>query len=218
MTTARPSATRSSAASRTSATNARGAASRARILEAATAVLRERGYAGLSIASVCERADIAPTSVYWHFDNKAGLMTAVLAHVSGEFTDQIREAVDDGDNKEDKLDALLDGMCQLAMSQPLGSLTGVSIIAEGRHVDPELLDTLHTARHEERHEVADAFQNELEIDSRFAETLAITATALANYAAICSRLGETDEEVRRIIDALGDILRLVDHRSSTDSR
>lgn len=198
--------------------NARGAASRVRILEAAAAVLRERGYAGLSIASVCERAGIAPTSVYWHFDNKAGLMTAVLAHVGGEFAVQIREAVHTADNKQDKLDALLDGIHQLAMSQPLGSLTGVSVIAEGRHVDPELLHTLHNARHGERREVADAFQSELEIDSRFAETLAITATALANYATICHRLGENDEEVRRIVASLGDILWLVDHQSSTDSR
>ena len=52
------------AKSRKARTNARGEASREQILEAAVGLLRDHGYAGLSIARVCERADVAPTSVY----------------------------------------------------------------------------------------------------------------------------------------------------------
>jgi AcrR family transcriptional regulator len=71
------------ARSRRGRTNSRGDATREQILEAAVELLGEMGYAGLSISAVCDRADVAPTAIYWHFGNKAGLMEAVIARIGG---------------------------------------------------------------------------------------------------------------------------------------
>jgi AcrR family transcriptional regulator len=57
---------------------ARGALSRDRIIEATLALLGEGGYAALSISAICKRADVSPASLYHHFGDKAGLVTAVI--------------------------------------------------------------------------------------------------------------------------------------------
>lgn len=200
------------ARSKKARTNARGEASRGRILAAADRVLRERGYSGLSIAAVCERADIAPTSLYWHFGSKAGLMEAVLARGGGH-ADRIRRLAARGKTPAARLEALLDGLRDLVTSQPLGSLTGVAVVSEGRHATPELLAALQSARARERAEVAEAFAAELGDRGPRAETWAIVATALTNYAALCARTGATDTEVDEILAALGDLLRHATVRS-----
>jgi AcrR family transcriptional regulator len=194
------------ARSRRARTNARGEASRGRILDAADSVLLERGYSGLSIAAVCERADVAPTSVYWHFGSKAGLMEAVLLR-SGGHADQIRRRAVRAATPEARLAALLEGVRGLVLSQPLGSLTGVAVVSEGRHATPELLEALRTARARERAEIAEAFAAEFEGDGPRPETLAIAATALTNYAALCARTGGDEQEVDEVLAALEDLLR-----------
>jgi AcrR family transcriptional regulator len=194
------------ARSRKGRTNARGEASRSRILEAADGVLRERGYSGLSIASVCARADVAPTSVYWHFGSKAGLMQAVLARGAGH-AERIRRRVERAKTPEGRLRSLIAGIRELVRSQPLGSLTGVAVVSEGRHATPELLEALRNARERERAEIAQAFATELGTGGPRPETWAIVTTALANYAALCARTGGGDAEVDAVLAALVDLLR-----------
>jgi AcrR family transcriptional regulator len=57
---------------------ARGALSRDRIIEATLALLAEGGYAALSISAVCKRAEVSPASLYHHFGDKAGLVSATI--------------------------------------------------------------------------------------------------------------------------------------------
>ncbi|MFI0353410.1 TetR/AcrR family transcriptional regulator [Actinomadura sp. 9N407] len=55
-----------------------GEESRLRILEATLAIAAERGYDGTSIALVTEATGLPPSSVYWHFRNKDGLLAETL--------------------------------------------------------------------------------------------------------------------------------------------
>ena len=55
-----------------------GERSRRRILDATIELLGERGLTGTSMNEVCARAGIAKTGLYWHFDNKAGLLAAAI--------------------------------------------------------------------------------------------------------------------------------------------
>ncbi|MGI9432164.1 MAG: TetR/AcrR family transcriptional regulator [Myxococcota bacterium] len=194
------------ARSRKGRTNARGEASRTRILDSADAVLRDRGYSGLSIAAVCDRADVAPTSVYWHFGSKAGLMEAVLARGGGH-AERIRAVTARAKTPEARLAVLLEELRALVLEQPLGSLTGVAVVSEGRHATTELLDALRTARTRERSELAEAFAAEFDGAGPRPETWAIAATALTNYAALCSRTGGDEAEVDTVLAALEDLLR-----------
>lgn len=54
------------------------AATRAAIVEAATAAFVQHGYAGTSIAAIAARADVSPESVYLIFANKRTLLGAVI--------------------------------------------------------------------------------------------------------------------------------------------
>ena len=70
---------------RTPATRARGRPPkdsgedvREAILDAATDLFAERGYAATPVNAVCERAGVGKPAVYWHFENKQGLLAAVL--------------------------------------------------------------------------------------------------------------------------------------------
>jgi AcrR family transcriptional regulator len=51
---------------------------RARILDAATSLFTERGYAATTIDAIAERADVAVETVYSRFRNKANLLDAIL--------------------------------------------------------------------------------------------------------------------------------------------
>jgi AcrR family transcriptional regulator len=58
--------------------NARGDASRERILDAAAEVAGERGYEGTSISLVSQRSGLPASSIYWHFKDKDELIAAVI--------------------------------------------------------------------------------------------------------------------------------------------
>jgi len=192
------------AGARRARSNARGQASREQILRAAVELLQERGYSGLSIAAICERADIAPTSLYWHFGSKAGLMEAVIARTSSGYAERIRASAARGRTRLERLDLLIAGIRELVTTQPLGSLTGVAVVGEGRHVTPELRQALQRAREREFAAITTDLEAELGGSPRAAETLAIVALACTNYAALSHRMQPDDVEVDRILAGLRD--------------
>lgn len=52
--------------------------SRSAILDAATELMAERGFAATSIGSICSATGLAPTAIYWHFGSKEGLLAAIV--------------------------------------------------------------------------------------------------------------------------------------------
>lgn len=63
---------------RTPAVQRRLEAARVRLLDAATALVAERGYAGCSMAAVAERAEVGTGTVYRYFPNKGELFAEVF--------------------------------------------------------------------------------------------------------------------------------------------
>lgn len=59
-------------------TRANGRASRRQILDAAAEIASECGYQGTSISAVSKRSGLPNSSIYWHFENKEDLFTAVI--------------------------------------------------------------------------------------------------------------------------------------------
>jgi AcrR family transcriptional regulator len=55
-----------------------GAESRERILDAAEALVAERGYAATSISDVVKASRLPSSSIYWHFSSKEELLGAVV--------------------------------------------------------------------------------------------------------------------------------------------
>ena len=50
------------------------AGGRERLLEAATQLFAERGYAATGVAAICEAAGVAKPALYWHFGSKEELL------------------------------------------------------------------------------------------------------------------------------------------------
>ena len=81
------------------------AAQRAAILQAASAVFLERGYAGASIDAVVERAGGSKATVYALFGNKEGLLTALVSQ-GAESLAAFVDALPAGASLEDSLRAI----------------------------------------------------------------------------------------------------------------
>lgn len=66
-------------------TTYRGVARRAQILEVATNLFLEHGYAGVSVDAIVNNVGGSKTNVYSHFGNKEGLFTAVVTELCEKF-------------------------------------------------------------------------------------------------------------------------------------
>jgi AcrR family transcriptional regulator len=52
--------------------------SRELLLDAAERLMGARGYAATPVSAICREADVAVTSLYWHFGSKEGLLATVM--------------------------------------------------------------------------------------------------------------------------------------------
>lgn len=66
-------------------TNRQSEITRNDILDAAEQLMAERGFQATSIAEICAASKLPNGSVYWHFQNKNGLLAAVMERGSQRF-------------------------------------------------------------------------------------------------------------------------------------
>ncbi|HSJ98037.1 MAG TPA: helix-turn-helix domain-containing protein, partial [Myxococcota bacterium] len=71
---------------------AQGEETRERILAAAIASIAERGYAATSIETLCQRAGVVRTAIYWHFGSKDGLVLPVVERVASTWIEEIQKS------------------------------------------------------------------------------------------------------------------------------
>ncbi|MEU5988748.1 helix-turn-helix domain-containing protein [Spirillospora sp. NPDC047418] len=72
--------------------NRRGRRSREEILDVASRVMAERGYAATSLSVLSRETGLPKSAVYHHFQSKAGLLSAVMARGAYEFFAAMRDA------------------------------------------------------------------------------------------------------------------------------
>ncbi|MCA1983230.1 TetR/AcrR family transcriptional regulator [Nocardioides nematodiphilus] len=72
--------------------NRRGRRSREEILEVASRLMAERGYAATSLSVLGAETGLPKSAVYHHFHSKAGLLTAVMERGLHDFFHAMREA------------------------------------------------------------------------------------------------------------------------------
>jgi AcrR family transcriptional regulator len=73
----------------------RSAETKKRILQAARIVFAKRGYGQASTREIAEMADIAEASIFYHFENKRGLLKAVIEGVMEELLDSTSTMLQD---------------------------------------------------------------------------------------------------------------------------
>lgn len=103
---------------RTPAVQARLDAQRAAVLQAAVALLAERGYAGCSMAAVAERAGIATGSMYRHFAGKADLAVELFRTVVTGEVGAVTEAVAREHTPQRRVAAVVETFATRALKSP----------------------------------------------------------------------------------------------------
>jgi len=93
-----------------------------RILAAATALFMEHGYAGTTITAVAERAEVSRATVFWHFNDKAGLFREAFARLLEPFRESLARELGDVEPEKRLYE-------QLAMSEQFAREHGDEIAA-----------------------------------------------------------------------------------------
>lgn len=72
----------------------KSARTKSRILDAAAAVLCERGFAGTRLSDIAERAKCQPPAIYYYFDSREALIAEVIWLGIARLRTHVQEAVD----------------------------------------------------------------------------------------------------------------------------
>ena len=76
-------------------------------MRVAIEMFAERGYAASGVDALCRRAGVAKTGLYWEFQNKAGLLNAVIDHVVAGWVVDLRSTVSQTTDPRARLDLAL---------------------------------------------------------------------------------------------------------------
>lgn len=97
-----------------------GERSRQEILDAATRLMGARGYDGVSIAQIAKASGLPASSIYWHFDSKAGVLEAVMERGADRFFAAVDEPLpaDEGATPRDILRAQMSRSAAALSDEP----------------------------------------------------------------------------------------------------
>lgn len=122
-----------------------GVESRRRIVEAASALMAERGFAGTSIAAVSQRSGLPSGSIYWHFESKEALLAAVVEDGARRWFDVFRHEGLPADPVE-RAAAVFESVESSLEAQPEFLRLLLLIAMERREVDPASLAAIRRVR------------------------------------------------------------------------
>jgi TetR/AcrR family transcriptional regulator len=97
---------------------ARAGAAREALLRAARELLTEKGLPAVTVREIAERAGVQPALVNYHFGGKDALLRSVLASVSEEMAQRIREVTTGRGSIEERVRELLHGLVEALTANP----------------------------------------------------------------------------------------------------
>ena len=124
---------------------------RRRVLKAAGKLFATNGYAATSISAICKASGVLPSSLYWEFGNKAGILAAVLEDSAERWIDQstrtvLRAMKERPGSDIDQLAAYFDFMADALAKGPEFLRLMLMVAHERRHVDPRALEIIRAHR------------------------------------------------------------------------
>jgi AcrR family transcriptional regulator len=99
-------------------TNRQSEITRNDILDAAEHLMAERGFQATSIADVCSTSKLPNGSVYWHFQNKNGLLAAVMERGSHRFFSELPKPDELPGSARERFDAWFEANTQMLAQRP----------------------------------------------------------------------------------------------------
>jgi AcrR family transcriptional regulator len=184
-----------------------GVESRRRIVEAAAALMAERGFAGTSIAAVSQRSGLPSGSIYWHFESKEALLAAVMEEGARRWFDALPQIDDLPPDPVERFAALFDAGAASLEAHPEFLRLLLLIALERRDVDPASLAVIRRVRDRALEGSREMFAILLEplrlpnarrIAAEFARMLLV----VADGAFVAQHVDPEQADVRRAFDLL----------------
>lgn len=94
---------------------------RQRIIKAALAIMKEKGYQGTTIRDICQRAGIAPSSFYSHFSSKSDLLRDTYAVTDHYFSTELPRLLE-GKTFREQLEVFVRAYAQLNINTGLETM------------------------------------------------------------------------------------------------
>jgi AcrR family transcriptional regulator len=146
--------------------------SRERILEAATELFAQKGYAGAGVDQLAARSGIAKTAIYYHFGSKAGLLAAALERAANAWIEGIDQASRRAGDWSSRLDSALAGMRALLEEKPWIFKLLQALAFEVAEEEPEIRETLQSIVQRAREAIVAGLRDSLGVEVPDAEGVA----------------------------------------------
>ncbi|NEA27091.1 helix-turn-helix transcriptional regulator [Actinomadura bangladeshensis] len=133
--------------------NRRGRRSREEILDVASRVMAERGYAATSLSVLSRETGLPKSAVYHHFQSKAGLLSAVMARGAYEFFAAMRDAQaggPEGDTPRERLTWFLLRTGEVFAARPDFLRLHLILIMSAEAAEAEVDAIIEQVRHDGR--------------------------------------------------------------------
>ena len=114
--------------------------SREALFAAAARAFAARGFDGAGVDEIAGAARVNKAMLYYHFQSKRGVYTAVLADMFGAVADGVKDIPASGAPPRAQLEAFVDAIARAAAERPhFPSIWLRELADEGRHLDPSLV-------------------------------------------------------------------------------
>jgi AcrR family transcriptional regulator len=186
-----------------------GAESRRRILDAASGLMAERGFAGTSISEVSRRSGLPASSIYWHFESKEGLLGAVVEEGAQRWFEELGASAKKGGPRDPNAAAdLLGSDTAAALAQRPEFLRLLFLIAlERKHIDTTSLGVIRRVRKLALVRLREGIARRLEAQgvanaASLADDLSLFALAVADGTFIQNHIDPRASDVARNLELL----------------
>ena len=151
-----------------------GENSREQILDATEKLMATRGYAATSISDIRKACGLPPSSIYWHFGSKEGVLAAVMERGAKRFF----AAIPSWDEVHGNPEARLTGAAGLLAQHP-DFLRLFYMLSLERNNDPAVADVVRRVRDTAIAGFSDAIRHLLPEDTRPAKAKRVVADLTA---------------------------------------
>lgn len=108
---------------------------RTKILEVAEREFATEGFAGAHLQKIAEQVGVRKTALYYYFESKAALYTAVLESMLETFDRELTVALEGSDPPEKRLERLITGFNALLAEHPTYALILIRVFVDRPGVD-----------------------------------------------------------------------------------
>jgi len=115
----------------------RGKETRERLLEVAEKEFARYGYAGAHLQSIAEQIGVQKTALYYYFDSKGALWTAVIQAMLAAFERVLVDSLSQAGTHRERLERLAEDFNDLLAARPNYARILIRIFTEGAGVDAE---------------------------------------------------------------------------------